>query len=103
MPWGRAIQLAARQRKLNVMLTGQMGNMTLSYTGFELLPELLLAGRLVSWWHNAAQLVAKGNMRWRGALAQTFGPFMPEWCWHWLNRVFRNQTVREPNQDHNVG
>ena len=92
MPWGRAVQLAARQRKLTVMLTGQMGNMTLSYTGFELLPELLLAGRLASWWHNAAQLVAKGNMRWRGALAQTFGPFMPEWCWQWLNRVFRNQT-----------
>ena len=28
------------------MLTGEMGNMTVSYDGLELLPELLRAGRL---------------------------------------------------------
>ena len=70
------------------MLTGQMGNMTVSYTGLELLPELLRAGRLIEFWREAAKLVAKAGMRWRGVLAQAFGPFIPVWLWNWANKTF---------------
>ena len=86
--WMHAINQAARERKLNVVLIGQMGNMTVSYTGLELLPELLRAGRMIKLWRVAAQLVAMTNMSWRGVLANTFGPFTPVWLWQWVNETF---------------
>jgi asparagine synthase (glutamine-hydrolysing) len=89
--WISAINQAARERKLTVMLTGQRGNMSLSYNGDELLPELLRAGRLVALGREAARLVANTNMRWRGALAKTFGPFMPVLLWQWLNKIYTGQ------------
>jgi asparagine synthase (glutamine-hydrolysing) len=89
--WINAINQAARERKLNIMLTGDMGNMSVSYTGLELLPELLRSGRLIRLWREAAKLVANTDMRWRGALAQTFGPFTPVWLWDWANETFTGQ------------
>ena len=71
--WGDAINAAARERKLTIMLTGQMGNVTLSYAGLQLLPELLRSGRLFALWRTAAALVANGNMNWRGALCRPLG------------------------------
>lgn len=86
--WGRAIRQAARERKLDIMLSGQMGNITLSYDGLELLPELLRSGHIVKLWRMAAKLIAKTDMRWRGALVKTFGPFTPDWLWQWANQTF---------------
>lgn len=86
--WMHAINQAARERKLAVMLVGQRGNMTVSYTGIELLPELLRGGRPIALWRVARQLVAKSGMRWRGVLAKTFGPFAPVRLWQWANETF---------------
>ena len=89
--WMDAINRAARERKLTVMLVGQRGNMTLSYNGVELLPELLRQGRLIALCRQASKLVAKKEFRWRGVLARTFGPFVPIWLWQWLNETVRGQ------------
>jgi asparagine synthase (glutamine-hydrolysing) len=70
------------------MLSGQMGNMTISYDGLELLPELLRAGRLVRLWRETAELLAKTNMSWRGALVKTFGSYAPVRLWQWANETF---------------
>lgn len=86
--WMHAINQGARARKLGILLVGQMGNMTLSYAGMDLLPELLRAGRLIALVRTVAQLTAKTQMRWRGALANIFGPFTPPWMWQWLNERF---------------
>jgi asparagine synthase (glutamine-hydrolysing) len=86
--WGQAIHQAARERKLNIMLNGQVGNMTLSYHGLELLPELLLKGRLIKLWREVAHLRAKTGMRWRGAAAKILGPYAPRWIWQWVNETF---------------
>jgi asparagine synthase (glutamine-hydrolysing) len=83
--WGDAINQAARERGLTVLLTGQMGNLTLSYSGLQLLPELLRRGRLVALRRAAAALIARKNMNWRGAFVQAFGPFTPNWLWR---RIF---------------
>jgi asparagine synthase (glutamine-hydrolysing) len=88
--WMNAINRAARERKLNIMLIGEMGNITVSGYGYELLPEHLRAYRLIKLWREAASLVAKTGMRWRGALAQTFGPFVPVWLWQWANDTFND-------------
>ena len=86
--WGFAINQAARERKLNIMLLGQGGNMTVSYNGLELLPELLRQGRFIKLGREVAKLVANTDTRWRGALAKTFGPFTPVWLWQWANETF---------------
>lgn len=94
MVWGFAINNAARERRLNVMLSGGAGNLTISYGGLELLPELLRKGRLIRLWHEGAQQVAKAGMRWRGVLVRSFGPYMPRLLWTWLNETFLGHAWR---------
>ena len=88
MVWWIAINEAARERKLNVMLIGQYGNMTASYDGIELLPEMLRRGSFVKLWRETSRLVVKSGMRWRGAVARIFGPSIPAWLWKWVNETF---------------
>jgi len=85
--WTCAINAAARERKLTILLTGQMGNLTLSYSGVELLPELLRAGRIIRLMREAAKLVGRGNMSWRGVLANSLGPYLPAWLWQRVSRA----------------
>jgi asparagine synthase (glutamine-hydrolysing) len=89
--WTRAISHAARERNLSILLSGQMGNVSVSYTGIELLPELLRAGRVVKLLREAAKLVALGQVRWRGVLAQSLGPFTPAWLWNSANTTLRGR------------
>lgn len=89
--WITAINQAAKRRRLTVMLVGTMGNLTMSYAGLEALPELLCRGRFLVFLHMALRLVANSGMRWRGVLAQTFGPFVPVWLWQWANRTFTGE------------
>lgn len=83
--WASAINTAARDRKMTVLLTGQMGNMTVSYGGIEHLTELVTAGKLMTAWGEASGIHARGTMTWRGILAQVFGSFVPAKLWVWLN------------------
>ena len=87
MVWGDAINDAARDRGLSVLLTGGMGNMTLSYNGHELLPELIRAGRLVSWLREAGALHKAQDVRWVSVLARSLGPWSPTWLWKLARRV----------------
>jgi asparagine synthase (glutamine-hydrolysing) len=64
--------------------------MTLSYNGIELLSELLRQGRFFRLWRTASKVVARTDMRWRGALVQAFGPLMPAWAWRWLSNTFND-------------
>ena len=86
--WISAINQAVRERGLNILLVGAIGNMSVSYNGLELLPELLLAGRLMRLWREAGALVKKGLRRRRGALIDVFGPFMPGWLWRRVEKRF---------------
>jgi asparagine synthase (glutamine-hydrolysing) len=79
--WSRAINAAARDRKLGIMLTGQAGNMTVSYSGLEFLAELVRSGRVIRLLREGSKLVASGRMSWRGLVARSVGPFMPSWAW----------------------
>jgi asparagine synthase (glutamine-hydrolysing) len=85
--WASSINDAARQRNLTVVLNGQSGNMTLSYDGMELLPELFLGGRWMHLFREMRGLVRRRRLRWRGVLARTFGAWCPSPVWMWLNKV----------------
>lgn len=91
--WCNAINDAARERKLSVMLTGLMGNMTISYNGHEALTDLLARGRWLSWLGACAALVRSGHMGWKGTLTKSFGPYVPRSLWLWLNRTLRRRDL----------
>jgi asparagine synthase (glutamine-hydrolysing) len=90
--WSNLICDAARKRKLTILLGGAAGNSGLSYNGLELLPELIRSGRWLRWLREVRALVASGRMRWRGVLANSFGPWCPAPVWVWLNRVASGST-----------
>jgi asparagine synthase (glutamine-hydrolysing) len=83
--WTVDILVAARAAGHNVMLTGEMGNHTMSYYGWSLLPELLMRGR---WWRLFDEIRSSGY-RWRHMLRhRTIAAFVPaalfrrykQWC-----------------------
>src|SRR5262245_54270281 len=84
--WWQSFENAIRKRKLRVILCGDNGNIGLSYDGLELLPELLRSGRWLRLWREASALVAARGLRWRGVLANTFGPWCPPTLWRWSNK-----------------
>jgi asparagine synthase (glutamine-hydrolysing) len=84
--WRHSLNNAIRKRNVRVMLSGSCGNMSLSYNGMELLPELLRSGRWLHLWREARGLASR-QMRWRGVLAKTLGPWCPPALWVLLNKV----------------
>jgi asparagine synthase (glutamine-hydrolysing) len=90
--WMSRISDEAKARGLSVMLTGQMGNMSISYDGWTYLPRLFREGHFRTWLRESRGLVRNGHMRVRNVLAQTFGPVMPTVLWRAINRVFRGTT-----------
>jgi asparagine synthase (glutamine-hydrolysing) len=91
--WANSLDKAIRERKLRVVLGGGFGNLGLSYDGMELLPELLRCGRWLHLWREASALVAARRMRWRGVLANTFGPWFPAALWVWANKIGRRNAM----------
>ncbi|MEO9132053.1 MAG: asparagine synthase-related protein, partial [Sphingomonas sp.] len=76
--WVGAINDAARERGLSVLLTGSMGNLSFSYSGQEALSHLFARGQ----WRRLALVMAELRRRKRGSLGllkQTIEPFLPTW------------------------
>jgi asparagine synthase (glutamine-hydrolysing) len=93
MQWIDAINAQARGRGLSVLLTGGSGNLTLSYKGRELLPELAAQWRFFELVREGHALVSIGRMRWRGVLIHSFGPWMPVPLWNALHRLVGKQPI----------
>ena len=79
------IQSEAAKLGARVMLSGQMGNMTISYDGRPRLASLLRRGKWVQCLSEACSLVNKTDMRPQGALLQTLGHFIPIPLWRAFN------------------
>ncbi|MEP7004356.1 MAG: asparagine synthase-related protein [Sphingomonas bacterium] len=74
--WVSAINDAARERGLSVLLTGSMGNLSFSYSGQEALSYLFVRGH----WRRLARVVAelrRCKRGWPGLVKQTVEPFLP--------------------------
>jgi asparagine synthase (glutamine-hydrolysing) len=85
--WWSAIASQARERGLSVMLTGQMGNMTISYAGLELMSELFRSGRMLALWRLGRALISRGRLPWHRTAASTLGPYLPGWLWRAATRL----------------
>ena len=95
--WFDAINDAARERRHTILLTGQMGNMTISYSGMEWLPDLAASGRWLRLLRECRALVRAGRMGWNGALFQAVGPWIPARVWQALSRL-AGRAVTPPNR-----
>jgi asparagine synthase (glutamine-hydrolysing) len=72
--WGFDIFAAAGSAGHNVMLTGEMGNITISYEGWGVFTELLLTGR----WLRLFSEIRSSGYRWRRHVRQQMvGPLIP--------------------------
>jgi len=91
--WVNAVNDAARERKLGVMLAGFMGNLTVSYNGNEVLPDLLAQGRWLSWVGACVAQMRSGQMSCRGALVRSFEPHLPSALARGLRRLLRRRDV----------
>jgi asparagine synthase (glutamine-hydrolysing) len=85
--WANCIYDAIRERKLTVLLVGNMGNLGLSYDGMELLPELFRQGQWIKLLLEGRALAAREGWRWSGFLKRTFAPWCPAPIWSLLNRM----------------
>jgi len=92
--WWCAINAAAKARGLSVMLPAYVGNLTLSYSGFDTLAQQVQDGHWLRWARDFTAVVHGGHMSWKGALAASFGPFMPAGLWVWINRTFANRQAK---------
>ena len=86
--WLRQITQEAHDRKLGVVLHGTMGDMTFSYFGLQLLPELLRQGRWIRLAREYAGLRRETGMRFRGIAGHTVGPYLPTGLWDRLKTHF---------------
>jgi asparagine synthase (glutamine-hydrolysing) len=85
--WTDAINDDAKARGVSVLLTGQMGNMSISHSGMQLLSQFMRRGSLISMLVLMWQMRKRGH-RWPGLVAQAFGPLMPPKAWAWVARKF---------------
>lgn len=85
--WLDAIMDAARDRRISVMLTGAMGNMSFSYSGLELLSQWARQGRLLRLGREALRLRRNG-VSLKNSASQAFGPYLPVGVWRALNRFY---------------
>ncbi|MEA3060645.1 MAG: hypothetical protein QOJ94_426 [Sphingomonadales bacterium] len=82
--WLAGLRRAARGAGARVLLSGEIGNWTISAGRTALLADYLREGRPLAAWRAAASLVRSGGARWRGAFAAAFGPWIPEPLWNRL-------------------
>lgn len=96
--WMRAIEVDAQARGCRVLLTGERGNMTISYDGMPYLAALWRSGRWLTWWRevNACQALHWQGRR-RGLAVRSIAPSLPSFVWRLL--VARN-THRERLEDY---
>lgn len=82
--WLDQIRSAARADGARVLLTGEIGNWTISAAPHNLLAEYIRRGRLAGWARESVAMLLTRQRRLRGIAASSFGPWMPRLLW---NRV----------------
>lgn len=84
--WLNAIRDDARASGVRVLLTGEIGNYTISSAPATLLADLVRRGRWGAWARESVAAVRQRRARVRGVLATSFGPWVPPALWRRLER-----------------
>jgi asparagine synthase (glutamine-hydrolysing) len=83
--WATSINRLARDRGARVLLMGTTGNLSVSYYGFQWMPELLRQGRLIKL-AQIALATGRNGYPWLSIGAQIIGPYLPMPLWKLLSR-----------------
>jgi asparagine synthase (glutamine-hydrolysing) len=89
--WAREISRQAKARRLNVLLVGFTGNLTVTYSGREAWSSFLTQGRLFKLFSIGAKMNAKG-IPLRTLTAQLLGPVLPRPLWAAACRLYGRPT-----------
>jgi len=92
--WLAGLRRAARESGARILLSGEIGNWTITAGRTGLLADYLREGRPLAAWRAAASLVRSGGARWRGALAAAFGPWVPESLWNRLQSLSSDPSAQ---------
>jgi asparagine synthase (glutamine-hydrolysing) len=79
--WLSELRDEAREAGAKVLLTGEIGNWTISASPNTLLADYLRRGRLLAWGREAGAMIRGKRARLRGVLASSFGPWIPDSLW----------------------
>lgn len=82
--WLSEIRAAAAAKGVRVLLSGEIGNWTISAAPNSLLADFLREGRWRDWAGAAATLLRSGRGRLRGLAVSSFGPWLPRSAWRRL-------------------
>lgn len=89
--WGRDIHRLAKSLDVRVLLVGFRGNLTLSYAGFEHLPDLIRKGRLIEALR-LARTASRHGRRWPGLISAMVSPFVPAPLWRKIAQLYGKVT-----------
>ncbi|MGQ7262207.1 asparagine synthetase B family protein [Vreelandella sp. V005] len=82
MGWWIAIRKNANQRGIKVLLTGSMGNFSISYEGYPYLAWLLRKGRWITLYRVCKELIQhQPKLKWRNLLRPCLAPLWPNVIW----------------------
>ena len=79
--WITDIRQHARARGARLLLTGELGNWTISSAHYTVLADYIREGRWLDWLREAWALGLGGSARLRGIAANSFGPWLPQYLW----------------------
>lgn len=88
--WLTDIREQARLRGARILLTGEVGNWTISASAPQLLADFLRERRWSTWFREASSAARTGRARLRGVAASSFGPWLPQPVWD----LFRSFSSR---------
>ncbi|WP_114227994.1 MULTISPECIES: asparagine synthetase B family protein [Sphingomonas] len=86
--WWNAARDAARGVGATVLLTGELGNLSLNASGLPMLRWLVTRGHYRQAWRESAALVAAGTVRRRGAAATALAHCIPAPLFDWARTTF---------------
>lgn len=76
--WWEEIRQRSAAGGSTVLLTGELGNLSMNAGGLAILPDILRQEGWRAWWHEARLAVAGGRVRWRGVLHNSFAHQLPQ-------------------------
>lgn len=89
--WLDAINEEAQRRGIRVVLSGGLGNVTISYTGLQALSELLRGGHWLALAAEARALMRTQNFSLLGVADLALGPSLPAWTRRIIQRIRREE------------
>ena len=85
--WLSDIRSAAAEGGARVLLSGEIGNWTISAAPNTLLSDFLREGRWLAWAREGIAMARGGRARLRGVAASSFGPWIPDPLWRRLESL----------------